>query len=246
MGVYELEEGKEVNTRGVWKAMGKEEFMCYGSNNTWVICTGRETMEAGKAAGCMWVASTALTPDKITEGWHVYDGKAWVDAPKVRARVCTAEEARAEAERLDQERQREAERLDQERQQEAERLEQERQRAMALAKQARRIKLEGQEKGGIFSKGDPQQDAMGVYELEEGKEVNARGVWKATGKERFMFYASNNQWWTSDRESMEAGWAAGCMWVASTALTPDKITETWEVYDGKAWVDAPKVRARLA
>jgi hypothetical protein len=111
---------------------------------------------------------------------------------------------------------------------------------MAQAKQARRIKLEGQEEG------DPQQSKMGVYELEEGKEVNARGVWKATGKEVFMFYASDFGWFISDREAMEAGEAVGWMRVASTALTPDKIIETWEVDDGKAWVDAPKVRARLA
>jgi hypothetical protein len=133
--------------------------------------------------------------------------------------VYTAEEARAEAERL----------------------EQERQRAMAQAKQARSIKLEGQEEG------DPQQSSMGVYELEEGKEVNARGVWKATCKEAFMYYASSkNQWIISHRENMEAGKDEGWLCVASTALTPDKITETWKVYDGKAWPDGPKVRARLA
>jgi hypothetical protein len=101
IGVYELVEEKEVNARGVWKATGKvlEWFMYYGSNKQWVICTGRDTMEAGEAAGWMYVASTALTPDKITETWQGWDGKANVDAPKVRARVYTAEEARAEAER---------------------------------------------------------------------------------------------------------------------------------------------------
>jgi hypothetical protein len=109
---------------------------------------------------------------------------------------------------------------------------------MAQAKQARRIKLEGQEEG------DLQQGAMGVYELEEGKEVNARGVWKATGKEVFMYYASNNEWYIIHRENMEAGKAWGWMRVASTALTPDKITEGWEVDDGTAFVEAPKVRVR--
>jgi hypothetical protein len=44
-------------------------------------------MEAVEAAGFMAVASTALTPDKITEGWQVFDGKAFVDAPKVRTRL---------------------------------------------------------------------------------------------------------------------------------------------------------------
>jgi hypothetical protein len=127
---------------------------------------------------------------------------------------------------------------------------------MAQAKQAGRIKLEGQEEG------DLQQNTMGVYELVEGKEVNGRGVWKCAGYVRttFMYYASSDKWWfISDREDMEAGEAAGWLYVNSTALTPDKITEgwqvtdgtgtwpeTWRVWDGKAWVDASKVRARLA
>jgi hypothetical protein len=62
-----------------------------------------------------------------------------------------------------------------------------------------------------------------------------------------MYYASStNEWFMNERKNMEAGKAAGWMKVASTALTPDKITETWEVDDGKAWVDAPKVGSRLA
>jgi hypothetical protein len=108
------------------------------------------------------------------------------------------------------------------------------------------IVVEGQEEG------DHQQDVMGVYELVEGKEVNARGVWKLTSKEEFMWYAQRQKdddkrwhWWISDRESMEAGKAEGWMNVASTALTPDKTTETWQVWDGEEWHDAPKVRVRL-
>jgi hypothetical protein len=64
-------------------------------------------MEAGKAAGWMLVASTALTPDQVTETWQVWDGTdmEWIDAPKVRARMCSAEEKRAAAEKLEQERQ---------------------------------------------------------------------------------------------------------------------------------------------
>ena len=49
-----------------------------------------------------------------------------------------------------------------------------------------------------------------------------------------------------DREHMEAGTNAGWLCVDSTALTPDKITEGWKVWDGAKHVDAPKVRARLA
>jgi hypothetical protein len=87
---------------------------------------------------------------------------------------------------------------------------------------------------------------MGMYELVEGKEVNGRGVWQmAGGQEVFMYYASTNQWGVSKREYMEAGKAAGWMSVASTALTPDQVTETWRVWDGKSYVDSPKVRARL-
>jgi hypothetical protein len=84
---------------------------------------------------------------------------------------------------------------------------------------------------------------MGMYELMEGKEVNGRGVWQmAGGVEYFMYYAS--QWFISHREDMEAGKGTGWMSVASAALTPDQVTETWQVTPG--WVDAPKVRARRA
>ena len=86
---------------------------------------------------------------------------------------------------------------------------------------------------------------MGMYELMEGKEVNGRGVWQAAGgQELFMYYASTKEWWIGGRASMEAGKASGWMNVASAALTPDQVTETWKVTPG--WVDAPKVRARRA
>jgi hypothetical protein len=105
MGMYKLMEGKEVNGRGVWKgAGGLELFMYYGSNKQWMI-NGRAHMEAGEDVGWISVASTALTPDQITETWKVYDGTAHVDAPKVRARSSSAEEKRAAAEKLAQERQ---------------------------------------------------------------------------------------------------------------------------------------------
>jgi hypothetical protein len=96
---------------------------------------------------------------------------------------------------------------------------------------------------------------MGVYVLVEGKEMNGRGVWQmAGGQEFFMYYGSSKgliygsykQWWISDRARMEAGKGAGWMSVASTALTPDQVTEQWQVYFGTAMVFAPKVRARRA
>jgi hypothetical protein len=124
MGVYELIEGKKVNGRGVWQMVGEQElFMYYGSrpgnfirsikkwttgdrasNKKWYI-SDRADMEAGGDSGWMSVASTALTPDQVTETWKVHDGTAWVDAPKVRARMYSAAEKRAAAERLEQERQ---------------------------------------------------------------------------------------------------------------------------------------------
>jgi hypothetical protein len=89
---------------------------------------------------------------------------------------------------------------------------------------------------------------MGVYKLMEGKEVNGRGVWQmAGGQEYFMYYGSNKEWVIGNRECMEAGEAAGWMIVASAALTPDQVTETWKVTPaGGTFVDAPKVRARRA
>jgi hypothetical protein len=202
----------------VWRATGKEQFMFYASNNEW-FNGEQEAMEAGKASGFMSVASSALTPDKITVTWQTVPG--WKDAPKVSTRVYTAEEAR--------------------------------QRAMANAEQARRIKLEGLEED------DPMQILMSVYELEEGKEVNARGVWGVTvhtpsdeDLDVFMFYAGNNMWCLDGEEGVvcaaeneEQG--EPMMYVASSALTPDKITGTWQRLseDEDEYIDEPNVRARV-
>jgi hypothetical protein len=115
MGMYELVEGKEVNGRGVWQMAGGKELFMYYSSSQWWIVNNREWMEAGEADGWMCVASTALTPDQVTKTWKVADivAKAWVDVPKVRARMCSVEEKRAAAERLEQERQQAMERLEQ-------------------------------------------------------------------------------------------------------------------------------------
>jgi hypothetical protein len=107
---------------------------------------------------------------------------------------------------------------------------------MSAARQVRDICVEGQQQG------DHVHDLMNVYELMEGKEVNARGVWQMEGgQERFMYYGSNKEWFISNRADMEAG--KGWMNVASAALTPEQITETWQLWDGTAWIAAPKVRA---
>jgi hypothetical protein len=103
------------------------------------------------------------------------------------------------------------------------------------------IILEGQEQG------DNQHDLMGVYELAEGKEVNGRGMWQiAGGRECFMYYGSNKMWYVGNRARMEAGESGGWMKVTSTALTPDQITEAWEVGKdgGGEWLDAPQVKTQ--
>ena len=106
MGVYKLMGGKEVNGRGVWQmAGGQENFMYYASSNKEWYISSRASMEAGKDTGWIYVDSTAFTPDQVTETWKVDDGTAFVDAPKVRARMYSAEERRAATERLEQERQ---------------------------------------------------------------------------------------------------------------------------------------------
>jgi hypothetical protein len=137
MGVYKLVEGKELNGRGVWQMAGGQKMagewevsMFNGSSSSkeWYI-VGSNRAEAGKAAEWMKVTSTAITPDQITERWQVCDGTgSWLDAPKVRARVCSAEEKRAAAEML----------------------EQERQQAMAAARQTRDILITGQEEGDLL------------------------------------------------------------------------------------------------
>jgi hypothetical protein len=115
------------------------------------------------------------------------------------------------------------------------------------------ILLEGQQQG------DHKHKTMGVYELMEGKEVNGRGVWQMEGGVEsgmymfFMYYAKRDtpddkrwHWWIGGRAGMEAGEGVGGVKVASSALTPDQVTETWQVGDGTGWPDAPKVRARRA
>jgi Ca2+-binding EF-hand superfamily protein len=101
------------------------------------------------------------------------------------------------------------------------------------------------------------EDNVGVYELLAGKEVNGRGVWKkrqkTSGGQTFIYYAQRNKetdkrwhWWASDEESMDAGQGAGWLKCPSDALTPDKITETWQVVDPArdgAWPDALTLQA---
>ena len=115
--------------------------------------------------------------------------------------------------------------------------------AEAKARDARIVELSGQEAG------DVQHCFMGAYELMEGKLVGGGCVWRreGAGSEAFL-YRANNVWLISDKEaSMESGRARGSMQVIGDAMTPDAITEQWQVYDGasETWQNAPKITTRL-
>jgi hypothetical protein len=79
-----------------------------------------------------------------------------------------------------------------------------------------------------------------------GKAVNGRGVWKQEGREQFMWYAESN-WGVGDEERMKENKRGLMLYVVSTALTPDQITEKWREWDntGEKFVGAPTVGARL-
>jgi hypothetical protein len=235
MGRYELMEGKIVNGRGVWqrkegKEGQKDWYLYYARDQRWLI-DDKENMEAGKGVG--WVhsaaAATARSPDKAPAGkWGVWDGKSWPKAPKVGARAVEAEEWAAMAPR------------------EEESAKQERERALAAARASAQLVVEGQEEG------ERQHSKMGRYELMEGKIVNGRGVWqrkegKEGQKEQYLFYGSDQRWFISHKEEMEAGKSSGWVSVAgATAWSPDKAAAgEWEVSDGTGtWPKAPKVGAR--
>jgi hypothetical protein len=225
MGVYEKMEGKELNGRGVWQAMGKiERFLFYAHCETdcsrWWVGTSRAHMEAGEPKGVLMVDSIAPTPDRIAETWWAVDTStgAWSQAPKLRARVCSCVDRHAAAQRM----------------------EQEQVRSLAQAQQAKRLKVEGL------------ADLAGIYELVGGKVVNGRAVWKGVnqcieGNERFLYYANTSEWFISDEEDMEAGSATGFMSIATAALTPDQAhpSELWREYDGEDSEEAPGVQVHV-
>jgi hypothetical protein len=172
MGVYERVEDKKANGRGVWQAVGGiDRFLFYdggerngySSKHQWMV-SDRESMEAHDGEGFMCVNSTATTPDQITEQWQVHhDGKAWVNAPKVRVRVCSAVEKHAAEQRVKQEQE----------------------QALEQAQQSRRLVVEGI--------ADDSNHLMGIYALMEAKVVNGRAVWQqqGEGEETFLYYSGN-------------------------------------------------------
>jgi hypothetical protein len=222
MGVYETfpRAYKDVNTKGVWQALGGvDRFLYYcSSNEQWVIGE-KSAMEAGAGIGLMMVDSTAAAPELITDEWRVSDEADWRDAPKLRVRVCSFLEKQVELQRV------EGEQAD----------------ALAQAEESRTLLVEGLE--------DDRNGMMGVYNLMHGKVVSGRAVWQSSdgGTERFLFYASTNEWYVgSDRAGMEQGHDKGWMLLTTTALTPDRArpSEVWRVDDGADWVPTTAVRVR--
>jgi hypothetical protein len=221
MGVYERMEDKEVDGGGVWQALGGVNCFLhyYSSSERWMV-SSRENMEAGNGNCCICVKSTAATPDQITAQWQVDDGTAWVNAPKLRVRVCSSVEKHAAEQRM----------------------EQESTLAQAQAQHARRLVVEGLE--------DDIDSLMGVYELMEGKVVKRRAVWQKQGgaKEWFMYYSCSNNWAVSTREHMEVGSCFCYMRLSTAALIPDQScpSDVWRVCNNidRHWVDAEEVQVR--
>jgi hypothetical protein len=219
MGVYERVEGKEMNGRGVWQAVGG--FGCflfyYSSKKQWMVST-REGMEADNGINLMYVNSNATTPDQITAQWKVSDVTGWLNAPQLRVRVCSSVEKHAAEQRV---------------------VQQEEQ-AMVQAQQSSQLVVEGLV--------NDRNQIMGAYELMEGKVVTGRAVWQKQGGqwERFLYYSSNNSWVVGKRERMEAGSIKCVMALATTALTPDQTrpSDVWKVGGAAGFVAAPEVRVQ--
>jgi outer membrane receptor for monomeric catechols len=205
---------------GVWQAVGGMGlFLHYhSSKKAWTV-SSRESMEAGNGKSVMRVKSTAATPDQITEQWKVHDGTdCWVNAPNLRARVCSSVEKHAAEQRV----------------------EQEQVQALKQAHESCRLVVEGL--------ANDQNQVMGAYELMERKVVSGRAVWQKQGgdEETFLYYSSHSNWCFSDREDMETGRPTSFMKLVSAALTPDQTrsSEVWQVDDGTQWVANPEVQVR--
>jgi hypothetical protein len=229
MGVYERVEGKEINGKGVWQALGGIERFLYHYIDTgprWIVCdmlprwivSDRESMEAGNGASHMRADSTTATPDQISGEWMVYNSTAGtVQAqPKLRVQVCSSVEKHAAEQRVEQDHE------------------------QALAQAQQQLVLEGAE--------EELGRMMGSYSLMEGKVVSRRAVWQMQGgrKEWFLYYASDNSWWVSTRVHMENGNGDGFMHLHTAALTPDQSrpSEVWsvDIDDDGTWVASPGVR----
>lgn len=223
MGVYELQD-KVVNGRAVYQQQGETDlFLYYASTDKWYISDG-EDMRLGRPRGWCQVMSQAITPDRISEEWTVWDSttRTWECAPRVKARQVNDAIRRELAAK-----------------QQVQEAESRRQ-----AQQVGDIVIEGQ------LPGDLQHDCMGSYEMQD-QMVNGRPVYRQQGgADMYLFYASRgSKWCISDGEDMWAGRPKGWCYVVSQALTPDQITEQWEVVADDAgqdayWRPAPFFKAR--
>jgi hypothetical protein len=100
--------------------------------------------------------------------------------------------------------------------------------------------LEGQEKG------EPCHSHMGTYVRVKDLKKNGRGVWRLKSIEAYLWY-SKEGWFVSGRDEMDSGWARGVVRARSSASTPDRITERWQVFNmnTRNFVDTPKLCARV-
>jgi hypothetical protein len=219
MGAYVLMEGQLVGGRCVWQreGAGLEAYIHYaGSRGHWYVGSSKANMESGTAAGCIYVASAAMTPDAATEQWRVFVGGAFQDAPQITASTCTEDERQAMAQRAEQE-------------------------AVAMAQQARIVVLAGQEAGepqhclmGVY--------VLMEGQLVGGRCVWQR---EGAGLEAYIHYAGSRGHWFvgSSKANMESGVSVGRVCVTSAAMTPDAATEQWRMAVGGALQDAPQITA---
>eukprot|EP00928_Gymnodinium_smaydae_P053743 TRINITY_DN37670_c0_g1_i1.p1 TRINITY_DN37670_c0_g1~~TRINITY_DN37670_c0_g1_i1.p1 ORF type:complete len:587 (-),score=114.41 TRINITY_DN37670_c0_g1_i1:47-1774(-) len=225
MGVYEVLD-RVVNGRFVYQQQCETDlqlYLYYTTNEKWYV-SDAEDMLAGRPRGWCQVTSQAQTPDKIREVWTVWDAasRTWDVAPHVHCRAVNDAARREVAARRQL--------------QEAE--------VRRRAQQVGDIVIEGQEYGELV------HDCMGTYEVQD-QVVNGRPVYRQRAStDVFLFYASRgSKWCISDGEDMCAGRPKGWCYVVSQALTPDLITEQWEVVaddNGPEayWQPAPRFRVR--
>jgi hypothetical protein len=77
-------------------------------------------------------------------------------------------------------------------------------------------------------------DRLGVFKLQKDL-VQGRPTYKKDGKREFLYYTPGGSWMVgADTSKAACGWV-----VASGAMTPGAITETWKAHNGSAWVDVP-------
>jgi serine/threonine protein kinase len=78
---------------------------------------------------------------------------------------------------------------------------------------------------------------LGVFERQQ-EVVQGRPTYKKRGEKVFLFYTAGGHWMVGEDTSVNrGGWKA-----RSAARTPSAITEPWEVYDGKGWVEVPAAK----